>query len=332
MKNNFAFNNKNELVNINNVDKKQKENYFCINCGDEMIARKGKIKAHHFSHKIKACSYESYLHKLAKLKFYLSYSKCLVNNDSFHLEYFIDQKCTSCLDNFNINCDFKNTSRLFDLTKTFNQIDIEKGVNGFIADILLSSTKTNEKILVEFAVKHFCSAEKKMSGLRIIEIPIENENNLDFLKYKSLTQQNVNFQLINFKNKSITKNIFKPHECKNHHFLFRIDENGKAYSYSAQMRVILSDLYSHKYSYFEIIKDVDSYDEPEYFIDLVKKASHKGIKVMNCHACKFLKPNRSRLVDSAWFCTKHKAGILNSNYACEKLWRIDKPVANNGYK
>lgn len=323
MKNQYAIDSLNEIVNISNVNKQEKREFFCCNCGDKMIPKKGEINAHHFAHKTSFCSYESYLHKLAKLKFFITYSKCLHENKPFFLEYFIDQECVSCEKDFNIKCNFRNSTKLFDLTKKFDKIEIEKGINGFVADVLLSSSLSDENILIEFAVKHFCSYEKKSSGLRIIEIPIENDNYIKLLDNNSFKFQINKQNLYNFKKRFESKNIFNPYQCKNLFFLFTVGNDGKAYSYSGQMREILGDLSMNEYKYYEIIKDVDYESETSYYIESVKEASLKGIKVMNCHACKFMKPNTKRFKDSAWFCTKHKAEISNSNYACEKLWRID---------
>jgi len=43
--------------------------YYCPNCGDTLILRKGEIKIAHFAHKVTdKCSYETIIHKLAKQK------------------------------------------------------------------------------------------------------------------------------------------------------------------------------------------------------------------------------------------------------------------------
>lgn len=67
MKNLYALNYQGNLINISDVDKSKSEKYYCLQCGDEMISRKGYVNRHHFSHKsIKNCSFETYLHKLSK--------------------------------------------------------------------------------------------------------------------------------------------------------------------------------------------------------------------------------------------------------------------------
>ena len=49
MKNLFALNSLGKLIPIKDVQKELKATYHCCNCGSEMIAGKGEIKAHHFS-------------------------------------------------------------------------------------------------------------------------------------------------------------------------------------------------------------------------------------------------------------------------------------------
>jgi hypothetical protein len=46
-----------KLIEINSLNEENRGNskFFCIGCGNELIARLGKIKAHHFAHK-KGCN------------------------------------------------------------------------------------------------------------------------------------------------------------------------------------------------------------------------------------------------------------------------------------
>ena len=62
--------------------------FYCISCGNKLIPRLGKIKVKHFAHKTLStnCSYETYLHKLAKKLFLYEYGKCIKNNEPFRSE------------------------------------------------------------------------------------------------------------------------------------------------------------------------------------------------------------------------------------------------------
>ena len=46
------------------------DEFFCLFCHRQMIAKQGKIRQWHFAHKALSpnCSYESYLHSLAELR------------------------------------------------------------------------------------------------------------------------------------------------------------------------------------------------------------------------------------------------------------------------
>lgn len=62
-----AYNTKKELVLI--TETKESEEYHCVECGSELITRKGEIRVHHFAHKnIGECSGEGIIHKYVKIK------------------------------------------------------------------------------------------------------------------------------------------------------------------------------------------------------------------------------------------------------------------------
>jgi len=185
----YAFNDKNDLIHISEVEKKHKEKYFCCSCSDEMIAKKGDIKADHFAHKPDAvCNCESYLHKVSKIKFYKEYNFCLKNKTPFYIEYKTRVFCDSCqkIEKLNLSC--KNVFiKPYDITKRFDKISMEKSYKGFKADILLeSSLHPDEKIFIEFAVTHKCEIEKLNSKIRIIEIDLVNEKNLKFISNRKI--------------------------------------------------------------------------------------------------------------------------------------------------
>ena len=60
---------KGKIVSINDVCSGKECDCICPSCGEQLIAKKGKIKIHHFSHTaLKECEYgyETTLHLLAK--------------------------------------------------------------------------------------------------------------------------------------------------------------------------------------------------------------------------------------------------------------------------
>lgn len=59
----------------------------------------------------------------------------------------------------------------------------EAEINGFIADLLLTNSKSTNlvPVLIEVCVTHACDEEKRNSGLKIIEIKIKNEEDINAL-------------------------------------------------------------------------------------------------------------------------------------------------------
>ena len=62
----FAFDVNNNIIDIHNTDKICEQRYFCPYCHNEMIAKRGNIRQWHFAHKTEKCSYDNYLHSIAK--------------------------------------------------------------------------------------------------------------------------------------------------------------------------------------------------------------------------------------------------------------------------
>lgn len=324
MKNLYAYNSSNELIHIEDVEKKVQKKFRCCSCGDQMIARKGNKNAHHFSHKKLTCSFESYIHKLAKLKFYEQYNFCIQNKIPFYVEYNTKQTCISCLTNkkIQISCGLNNKIEKFDLTSVFDLISIEKKHANFVADIILESSKIEDKIFVEFAVTHKCTEEKINFGLRIIEIDIYDE--LDILNFKSCNLKVFSEQIkfYNFRAKHYQKNFYESNSCKMPFYLFRVFKNGSAKLEFTKMYGIVDDVVDENLLYHEIIESDYNYDDEKKFIELVQKAAHTGIAIKNCHACRFITKNKRRDQYYPFFCKLHKAEIEDSNNACKKFWKI----------
>ena len=65
-------NDTNELLHVDSVKKGLECNCICPDCGDPMIAKKGKVKAHHFAHSSKTereSCYMTMLHKVMQQHF-----------------------------------------------------------------------------------------------------------------------------------------------------------------------------------------------------------------------------------------------------------------------
>lgn len=148
-----AYNEQNWITSIDDVQRGLKCNCTCVDCGSQLIAKKGAIQANHFAHapddqKAKHCkwSYETELHLLAK--------EVLNNN----------KKLTIPIGNFDP----------YNFTLIFDNVDIETPIDNSkrIPDVIGYSK--GEQILIEIAVSHFCEADK------VKEYKSLNKNAIEF--------------------------------------------------------------------------------------------------------------------------------------------------------
>lgn len=171
-----------KTVHISEVTKDNRARYYCIGCAQEMSAVLGDKREHHFRHKGEHCSWESYLHKLAKIRL----KERFYSQKEFIIKYGVEYKC----DKFQ-NCKWGSRYRkpscngkgieVVDLKKYYDTCKEEVFYNGFIADLLLSSSEDPNRppVFLEISVTHDCEPEKVNSGIRIIELKITNEEDVN---------------------------------------------------------------------------------------------------------------------------------------------------------
>lgn len=328
MKNLYALDKNNSLIHIQSVNKELKEKFHCCNCGGELIARKGKVKAHHFSHKADGnCSYESYLHKVAKIKFYEQYSECLKLKVPFFIDYKTELTCSSCI-NINIKCDLSDKITKFDLTKWFNEIYVEKGVHGFIADVLLKSSTKTDELLIEFAVTHKCEIDKIESGSKIVEVQLTNEMDLKFINDKHIRISDKNIELFNFIVNHKLDKFRNPKKCSRKFEFFTISKKNIAEKFEKSMSKIVFELETKEFKHYKILpKQEDEYTGQD-FINLVKDYANKDKSFKNCYACRFVAKNTSRGAYYDLFCKRMRWEMPNSNVGsdCKKYWKFESLI------
>lgn len=192
----FAVNENGQSVDATLLGNADRKDYTCISCNATVRPVLGRIRVKHFRHYHQQvnCSHESYLHSMAKKVFFETYSNCLDK----HLPYFIDhkskQKCKAC--EFG-PCELKLRHREVDLTAYYQAIELEKENEGFRPDILLIG-KNEEKMFIEIAVTHYSEDKKLESGVKIIEITINSEDDIAKLAEPSLSTS-LRHRLVNFK-------------------------------------------------------------------------------------------------------------------------------------
>jgi hypothetical protein len=167
---------------VNPADRYALGPYTCLSCGHLMVPALGTQRAHHFKHKAGRpidCLHETYLHELAKLTVFSEISNAIKNGFPYHLKQMAPVEC----DYFSLEFDFLCRGRLLpaeiDLTELFDTVGIESGANGFVADVLLRSSKTEDVLAIEIAVTHPCEPEKIESGLSIVELKIRTEDDIE---------------------------------------------------------------------------------------------------------------------------------------------------------
>ena len=174
----FALDESSILTQVDNATKDRK--YFCPYCNAPMIPRQGAKRKWHFAHKPDThglCSYESYLHKLAKMLI----KKCFDETDKFNITFNVESTCNviDCPINIKTPCSW-HEPKTFEIKRLYDTCSIEKRVDNFIADLVLTSSTnpSREPIIIEIYVTHKSTEEKINSGLRIIEIKIKSEEDI----------------------------------------------------------------------------------------------------------------------------------------------------------
>lgn len=171
------------IVHINEVTKENRAgHYYCVGCGGEMSAVLGDKREHHFRHKEAHCSWESYLHKLGKMRLKQRFESEKEFVAQYQVEYYCDKTKGCRLER--IYHDIQNCNRRewisVDLKKEYDTCEEEVFYKGYKADLMLSSKAHPERepLFLEIHVTNLCSPSKLASGIKIIEIDIEKEEDV----------------------------------------------------------------------------------------------------------------------------------------------------------
>lgn len=295
----YAKNSDGILVNITSAQRES--NYFCPICGTQMTPHMGKVRRWHFVHKNSDnCSYESYLHNIAKLRirdaffsdepFYISYNAAAVC--SLKCPYVESQKCTG------------ERPVKFDIRKYYDTCEIEATYHNFRADLLLSSSlfPNRPPILIEIKVTHECTPEKINDGVRIIEIPISSESQIDSIVNNRIfeCQRHSQHGHYGIKNKNCSEPItlynfdkvesYDPRETaddwddifyRKDTLVFILDKNGRFRNFDCHCFEVES----------KVPKDVHYFvtNIATPFKEIFQGFSKRGVKIRNCFLCKFSK-------------------------------------------
>lgn len=212
------------------------------------------------------------------------------NSEHFVISYPVTIACnnTACVLR-NERCEERNLAHDIDLKEIYDTCEEEVSINGFVADLLLTSSKKPNipPILIEICVSHACEVEKRNSGLKIIEIKIKDESDFDKIFSDGVLKEIVpswevkvsNVEFISFKRifseqrtAKISRYIFNPQSV--------------AEGYFTQTDCSDANYRIRKNSILELnVVDDNPYYNHETISALLWLYRNKGIR--RCNICKF---------------------------------------------
>ena len=295
---------KTELVCIDSLLKKNTTGkiYYCISCGQPLVAKKGKIRAPHFSHKKwhPLCNHETYLQTLAKLNLFKTIKFHLENEEPLLLEteeFHVCNKCSEA-DKEHGGCLLYEKIDNKDLFQWFDRVYIDTAYKNFTPDILMIG-KNNKPLFIEIAVKHHpCSQEIIDSGEKTIEIFISNEEEAEKIGKSRLSLDNC--KNYNFKVKTFKHDYSSPSKCKKDHeprFVVLFLSGKVSILKKKQITPIDVRMKIHGIKKFK-------YNQELSIISELKNIYNNDLNIRNCHLCKYHKQILHK--DYLVFCKKDR--------------------------
>ena len=228
-----------DVASVDPADRYARGPYRCLSCGHVMVPALGRTRKHHFKHKAgrpQHCSDETYLHQLGKLTLFKALSEAIEHQNQFPLTRSQPMVCDYHEAHLGVICTSQTRVFLDDLAMRFDGVEMEEGIAGFIADILLTSTESGDVMLLEISVTHQSEQEKISSGFSIVEIQINSEDDIAPLKYGiDTTSKNVIFYNLPIL-EALQQRCFDP--CNVTCSLFLLYDSGKAwYSHTSSANV-----------------------------------------------------------------------------------------------
>ena len=321
----YCLNENNELVHISSVsmENRHSHTFHCLECGQELIAKIGKIKVPHFAHGAgTACDGESYLHKLAKRRI----REKFMSADNFPITFVRDVPCIEsgkcpCFEKFYCleqDVSIPNDLKIRNGNVIYDTCQEEVRLGDFQPDLLLTcSTKPDrEPVFIEIYKTHKSEEPKTTSNYRIIETTkIKTETDIDEILEKGFIEGQ-NCRTFNFSPK--LPPIRKKDIPIDRFVLFR---SGAVTIHRATEYIVMCDKLNvrvHSNSVRELNMKggddiwgddkLDSYQQG--LVYLVKK----GLSIKNCILCKFYKYNEYY---SKYICTLYK--VLGTRFPKQSM-------------
>lgn len=297
------------------------EKYLCYGCSQELIPVLGEVREHHFRHKADvepACTLETYLHALAKRAFADSYRAAVAAGNPYYLTLATKRVCKRWEERLGIACHREYGSVKFDLTSYFDMASMEQGVDGFIADVLLTSSRNHERMLVEIAVTHKCDPSKVASGLRILELHIDHDGKISALDGVDATLPWV--QLHNFKEQSPIE-VSCNRGCGTVLSMFIVYKSGKSILVSDHPSVVWGMQQKPSVVYSRVVKEIEQglalgyLAANEGYRREAETALKSGAPIKCCSICRYA---GFRTWEKPVFCKIKKVEVgVNEAASCE---------------
>ncbi len=292
--NHYAIGKSGKIVAINELDPSNRYAlgpFRCIECGSNMVPHKGRVREHHFKHlgpRTPACADETYLHYLAKMSLFETIHGAMASGSPYIVEYERPIVCDRYANEFDFICRSESEVEPWDITRLFDRVELETAHAGFVPDVLLSSSKSEDVVFLEIRVTHGCEAEKIKSGIRIIEVEVGHEDEIDQLR-NGISLQDHNTRSYNLKKvKPKEKQCQKP--CLVYGTAFVVFESGKSIVLTEPFEKLLrvqSRRSTKLFKYLGPCDDIAPWDRVSvYFENSVEARFKEGFDVRSCLLCK----------------------------------------------
>lgn len=176
------------------------------------------------------------------------------------------------------------------MKKYYDSCDIERTYEGFRADLFVYHSQFNySPLFIEICVNHPCSEEKINSGIRIIEVVIKSEEDIDFIISSTICEGDDRIRLYNFNPKSQIID-----SCYKELTKFILCENSKGFF------IPLGDINCRTYterntkSIFELTSDMGCFMEYSIYQVGMAIAYRYKYPVRSCFLCKYHRRNEDK--------------------------------------
>lgn len=321
----YAFDEIGNIVSIEDFTKESSKlhTFKCIVCGGELRPRAigSKHRRAHFYHKeVVSCNGETYLHKLGKLYIKQHFD----NSDKFCISYEVSKTCKEHNCNLrNYNCHKEHEINQVDLKEFYDTCTIEAPIKGFVADLLLTNSKKPNipPTLIEICVTHPCEDEKKESELKIIEISIKTEKDIENLFSDRFLSENLNKRIGNkIEFISFKRNIEEKLVSSISRFIYYPALSPTPFKNNIQCSIANSKIFKESTIELNIVSNKYSLGE-DY--DIVYNWLANRIKLKRCNMCKFY---YATMYDDYAFCR------LSTKYGKPKFPEMEYAEKCNSYR